>query len=126
MSFGPIPPGMSVCHRCDNPPCVRPDHLFLGTHADNMHDRVVKGRALLSVPRRDKHPKARLSPHDAVDIVTLRALGAGVRQLARSYGIHDKGIRNVLAMKHWTAREMFPCNSCLPSIGVYAAARRAA
>lgn len=50
MERGPIPPGMLVCHRCDNPPCVRPDHLFLGTPTDNMQDMIAKGRAAWRSP----------------------------------------------------------------------------
>lgn len=42
--IGPIPDGLLVCHRCDTPPCVRPDHLFTGTHYDNVQDAIAKGR----------------------------------------------------------------------------------
>jgi hypothetical protein len=44
MVNGPIPDGMVICHRCDNPPCVRVDHLFLGTQKDNIHDMMAKHR----------------------------------------------------------------------------------
>jgi hypothetical protein len=50
LNNSPIPDGMMVCHSCDNPSCVRPDHLFLGTQQDNMDDRMAKGRYQRTAP----------------------------------------------------------------------------
>jgi hypothetical protein len=60
MKHGPIPEGMVVCHRCDNPPCVRPDHLWIGTRSENQTDMWLKGRGRTDTSRspvcRSGHP----------------------------------------------------------------------
>lgn len=60
---GPIPDSMQVLHHCDNPPCVNPSHLFLGTNQDNIDDKVKKGRSVGHIG--EKHPKARLTNEQA-------------------------------------------------------------
>ena len=66
IAFGPIPEGKHVLHRCDNPSCVEPSHLFIGTPADNMQDKSAKGRALPGpVSRRDWWTPERRQQHSA-------------------------------------------------------------
>lgn len=96
LTHGPIPEGMEVCHRCDNPPCVRPDHLFLGTHGDNMRDAAHKHR-LASGERRHF---AKLT--DAA-VRSIRTRHATTRQvdLAAEFGVTPRTIRRVVAGKTW-------------------------
>jgi hypothetical protein len=64
LTYSPIPEGMCVCHHCDNPSCVRPDHLFLGTQMDNIQDRHTKGRGSGGVLLGPDHPQCRVSDDD--------------------------------------------------------------
>ena len=82
---GPIPDGMCVCHRCDNPPCVRPDHLFLGTGKDNMQDAANKGRTKGASGLRNWN--ARLHAEEVDRIRALGAIGMERKEIARLFGV---------------------------------------
>jgi HNH endonuclease len=88
-AFGDIPSGLHVLHRCDVPACVRPDHLFLGTQADNMADCIEKGRRRYGYrdQRGDRNPNVVYS--DAMVAAMLADLAAGGRpvSVARAHGI---------------------------------------
>jgi hypothetical protein len=100
---GPIPDGLHVCHACDNPPCVNPAHLFLGTARDNVGDMVQKGRARGGPPRGARHPLARL---DDASVLAIRSAyasgGASLGGLARTHGVSKKTILNVVHRRIWT------------------------
>lgn len=103
---GTIPPGLHVLHRCDNPPCVRPDHLFLGTHDDNMRDCSSKGRCGSTIhperrPRGERHPGTRLTAELVRQIRALRVEGATCAALARRFGVSRGTIHNVVARRTW-------------------------
>jgi hypothetical protein len=95
---GPIPSGMFVCHRCDNPPCVNPGHLFIGSHADNMQDMANKGRAARPAIPGSKHPNAKLTE---ADVSAIRNSKLERRELAEIYGIGRTYISQIKSRQCW-------------------------
>jgi len=104
MTHGPIPEDQWVLHRCDNPPCVRPDHLFLGSPSDNVRDCIEKGRRRKEWygVRGERHPHAKLSESDVLAIRSEYALGK-TRQvdLAEHYGVTQVAISALLRGHTW-------------------------
>lgn len=98
---GAIPMALDVLHRCDNPPCVRPDHLFLGTHSDNMKDCVAKGRHRNSPSRGEANHKAKLTVQAVRSIRERRDAGETMRSLARAYGVTRQNIRFITSGVTW-------------------------
>lgn len=93
---GLINGGLHVCHKCDVQSCVNPDHLFLGTHAENMADMARKGRAAGSLPGTAHN--ARVSPSD---VILIRRSPEPVKVLAKRYGITTASIHNIQNLKTW-------------------------
>lgn len=99
IAHGSIPRGIFVLHHCDNPPCVRPSHLYLGTHEDNARDVVVRKR---HAGRSRRTPNARLTFEQAQEIRRRIAAG-GISQtrLASEYGVSQSTISLIVLGKVW-------------------------
>lgn len=112
---GAIPDGIFVCHHCDNPPCINPRHLFLGTNTDNVHDMLAKGRGNKASGARNGHatrpektlrgeanPQSKLTEESVRLIRQLYAAG-GVshRHLARRFGVGRSTIARILSGNLW-------------------------
>lgn len=99
LAYGAIPKGMYVCHRCDNPPCCNPAHLFLGTPHDNIMDARRKGRCVPKVGE-DVH-SAKLTDDHVRAIRILRQQEWSFRQIAEAYGVRWQSIQAIIAGKTW-------------------------
>lgn len=99
LCHGSIPKGMFICHKCDNPGCVNPAHLWLGTPAENNRDRAVKERN--NHVKGEDHPSTTLTESDIVTIRNLSENGVAQRAIARQYGIHQSSVWGIVHRKTW-------------------------
>lgn len=99
LANGPIPAGLCVLHRCDNPPCQNQRHWFLGTRAENNADKDAKGRA--RKVRGEAATHARLDEEKVREIRAAHARGAGLRPLGRQYGVTHRAIHMIVHRKSW-------------------------
>ena len=88
LTHGEIPSGLLVCHACDTPLCCNPAHLWLGTNADNVADRVAKGRS-----------KTKLTEDDVRDIRDMPAYGFSQYQIASVFGVRQPAVSRIITGK---------------------------
>jgi HNH endonuclease len=95
---GPIPRGMFVLHRCDNPACVNPNHLFLGTQTDNMRDMSAKGRSGISIRLGEANHRAKLT---AEQVAEIRNTPGPHSPIAKRFGITRGYVSNLKRGEKW-------------------------
>lgn len=99
---GDIPEGLFVCHHCDNPRCVKPRHLFVGTQGDNMRDSVAKGRARQHHSQGEDHASSKISEKDVHEIRRLYATGrVSHRALAKMWQMSHTHIGYIIRRQSW-------------------------
>ena len=101
LTFGNIKSGLHICHRCDNPICCNPFHLFEGTQKDNIQDAANKGR--INKPVGDQNPSSKLTESQVLEIRALYHRNKiSQRELARRFHISQRQIWGILRRKAWS------------------------
>lgn len=101
MEVGPIPEGLMVLHHCDVPACVRPDHLYLGTAADNWRDTLARSRRPPTYNNGETNAAAKLTSRDVADIRSRLTAGESVRSIARTYPVGRTMIQHIKHGRAW-------------------------
>jgi hypothetical protein len=101
LTNGPIPAGGVVRHSCDNPPCVNPAHLLLGTQGDNISDRQARGRHRPGRLLGEAHPSSRLTEGEVIELREAREAGVSLTVLAKRYGVTKRHVYQVATRRLW-------------------------
>ena len=102
MENGPIPNKMCVCHSCDNPACVNPEHLWIGTQAENLNDMRSKGRFnTIGRSRGSAHRWAKIDENDVCEIRRRLLAGESMAQIARDFNVTRSAIYKIKCGKTW-------------------------
>jgi hypothetical protein len=97
LEYGPIPEGLNVCHKCDTPACCNPAHLFVGTHADNVADKMAKGRQ----PRGERNGVSKLKDADVLEIRRQHKAGKTMYAIAKHFHVTSTMIKRIVSYQSW-------------------------
>ncbi len=106
LRYGPIPPGVLVLHKCDNPPCLNYNHLFLGDDGVNARDRQAKGRTTGAVLPGELSPNAKLTAQSVYKAKQLRKEGYTYPEIAKGLGVATHTIWDALNGKSWRSLQI--------------------